>query len=94
MLRDVRASSLDQGLDLASAFARHPQAFSAFYLAMIQVGELTGKLTEVLKRLALHIEFELDTGPASSPRCATPSWWLSPWASRWSSSTSSCCQVR
>jgi MSHA biogenesis protein MshG len=60
MLQDVRAS-LDQGLDLASAFARHPQAFSAFYLAMIQVGELTGKLTEVLRRLAQHIEFELDT---------------------------------
>lgn len=60
LLQDVRAS-LDQGLDLASAFARHPQAFSAFYLAMIQVGELTGKLTEVLRRLALHIEFELDT---------------------------------
>lgn len=60
LLQDVRAS-LDQGLDLASAFARHPQAFSAFYLAMIQVGELTGKLTEVLRRLAQHIEFELDT---------------------------------
>jgi MSHA biogenesis protein MshG len=59
LLQDIRAS-LDQGRELASAFARHPKVFSAFYIAMTQVGELTGKLTEVFKRLAEHIEFELD----------------------------------
>lgn len=59
LLQDVRAS-LDQGRELASAFARHPAVFSSFYVAMTRVGELTGRLTEVLQRLSEHLEFELD----------------------------------
>jgi MSHA biogenesis protein MshG len=59
LLQDVRGS-LDQGRELAAAFARHPTVFSNFYVAMTQVGELTGKLTEVFLRLSQHIEFELD----------------------------------
>jgi MSHA biogenesis protein MshG len=59
LLQDVRAS-LDQGRELATAFARHPGVFSPFYIAMTRVGELTGKLTEVFQRLAEHLEFELD----------------------------------
>lgn len=59
LLQDVRAS-LDQGRELATAFGRHPHVFSAFYVAMTRVGELTGKLTEVFQRLAEHLEFELD----------------------------------
>ncbi|MFG6413294.1 type II secretion system F family protein [Roseateles sp. DC23W] len=59
LLQDVRAS-LDQGRELATAFGRHPKVFSAFYVAMTRVGELTGKLTEVFQRLSAHLEFELD----------------------------------
>jgi len=59
LLQDVRAS-LDQGRELATAFARHAGVFSPFYIAMTRVGELTGKLTEVFQRLAEHLEFELD----------------------------------
>lgn len=59
LLQDVRAS-LDQGRELATAFARHPAVFSSFYVAMIRVGELTGRMTEVLQRLSEHLEFELD----------------------------------
>lgn len=59
LLQDVRAS-LDQGRELATAFARHPQVFSTFYVAMTRVGELTGRLTEVFQRLSEHLEFELD----------------------------------
>lgn len=59
LLQDVRAS-LDQGRELATAFARHPAVFSPFYVAMTRVGELTGRLTEVFQRLAAHLEFELD----------------------------------
>lgn len=59
LLQDVRAS-LDQGRELATAFARHPHVFSAFFIAMTRVGELTGRLTEVFQRLAEHLEFELD----------------------------------
>lgn len=59
LLADLRAS-LDQGRELATAMARHPTVFDGFYLAMIRVGEMTGRLTEAFERLATHIEFELD----------------------------------
>ena len=59
LLVDLRAS-LDQGRELSTALARHPAVFSAFYVAMVQVGEMTGQMTEVLHRLAEHLEFELD----------------------------------
>jgi MSHA biogenesis protein MshG len=38
--------------------ARHPAIFSPFYLAMVRVGEMTGRLEEVLLRLFDHMEFE------------------------------------
>jgi MSHA biogenesis protein MshG len=34
--------------------------FSPFYIAMVRVGEMTGRLTEVFLRLAEHLEFERD----------------------------------
>jgi MSHA biogenesis protein MshG len=59
LLADLRAS-LDQGRELSAAMARHPAVFNAFYVSMVRVGEMTGRLTEVFLRLAQHIEFELD----------------------------------
>lgn len=59
LLEDIRAS-LDQGRELSTALARHPGMFSPFYVAMVRVGEMTGRLTEVFDRLAEHLEFELD----------------------------------
>ncbi|MDP1532791.1 MAG: type II secretion system F family protein [Rubrivivax sp.] len=59
LLEDLRAA-LDQGRELATAMARHPRVFGAFYVAMIRVGEMTGRLTEAFGRLAEHLEFEID----------------------------------
>ena len=59
MLQDIRAS-LDQGRELSVALARHQDVFGAFYIAMIRVGEMTGRLTEVFLRLNEHMEFERD----------------------------------
>jgi MSHA biogenesis protein MshG len=59
MLKDIR-SSLDQGRELSAAMARHQELFGAFYISMIRVGEMTGKLTEVFLRLNAHLEFERD----------------------------------
>ena len=59
MIKDIR-SSLDQGRELSAAMARHTQVFGAFFIAMVRVGEMTGRLTEVFLRLAEHIEFERD----------------------------------
>lgn len=57
LIQDIRAS-LDQGRELSTALARHPKIFSVFYVSMIRVGEMTGRLTEVFLRLAAHLEFE------------------------------------
>ncbi len=59
MLKDIRAS-LDQGRELSVALNRHVALFGSFYVSMIRVGEMTGKLTEVFKRLTDHMEFERD----------------------------------
>ena len=59
LIADLRAS-LDQGRELATAMTRHPAVFDGFYVAMIRVGEMTGKLTDCFERLASHLEFELD----------------------------------
>ena len=59
VLGDVR-SSLEQGRELSVAIARHPRVFSSFYVAMVRVGEVTGRLAEVFHRLFIHLEFERD----------------------------------
>lgn len=59
LLQDVR-SSLDQGRELSAAMARHIDLFGAFYISMVKVGEMTGRLTEVFLRLTEHMEFERD----------------------------------
>ena len=59
LFKDIR-SSLDQGRELSASIARHQDLFGAFYVSMIRVGEMTGKLTEVFLRLTEHMEFERD----------------------------------
>lgn len=59
LLKDIR-SSLDQGRELSASLARHQDVFGAFYISMIRVGEMTGRLTEVFLRLNEHLEFERD----------------------------------
>jgi len=57
VLADIN-DSLGQGRELSVCLARHPKIFDSFYLAMVRVGEMTGRLDEVLDRLALHLDFE------------------------------------
>jgi len=52
--------SLDSGRELSSAMRLHPKVFSAFYVSMVQVGEMTGMLDETFMRLYGHLEFEKD----------------------------------
>jgi len=59
MLQDLR-ESLDSGRELSSAMRRHPKVFSAFYVSMVQVGEMTGMLDETFIRLYDYLEFERD----------------------------------
>ena len=57
VLQNVR-EGLDSGRELSASLARHPDVFSAFYLSMVRVGEMTGRLEEVFIRLFDHLAFE------------------------------------
>ncbi|WP_348697681.1 type II secretion system F family protein [Duganella fentianensis] len=57
IIKDLR-ESLDAGRELSVAMRRHPKVFSEFYLSMVRVGEMTGRLEEVFLRLFDHLEFE------------------------------------
>jgi MSHA biogenesis protein MshG len=59
VIKDLR-ESLDSGRELSAAMKRHPECFSAFYLSMVRVGEMTGRLQEVFLRLFDHLEFDRD----------------------------------
>jgi MSHA biogenesis protein MshG len=57
VIKDLR-ESLDSGRELSAAMKRHPACFSPFYLSMVRVGEMTGRLEEVFLRLFDHLEFD------------------------------------
>ncbi len=57
VLQDVR-ESLDSGHELSNCLARHEQVFTPFYLSMVRIGEMTGRLEEIFMRLFEHMEFE------------------------------------
>ncbi|SDG54851.1 MULTISPECIES: type II secretion system F family protein [unclassified Duganella] len=59
VIKDLR-ESLDSGRELSAAMRRHPAVFSPFYLSMVRVGEMTGRLEEVFLRLFDHLEFDRD----------------------------------
>jgi MSHA biogenesis protein MshG len=57
-LQEVRRS-LESGIELSMSLAQHPRVFDAFFVALVRVGEMTGRLDEVFLRLFHHLEFEL-----------------------------------
>jgi len=57
VLQETRAS-LESGRELSVSLARQPRVFTPFYLAMVRVGEVTGRLEEVFLSLFHHLEFE------------------------------------
>jgi MSHA biogenesis protein MshG len=57
VVKDIR-ESLDSGRELSPSLARHPGAFTPFYVNMVRVGETTGRLEEIFLRMFHHLEFE------------------------------------
>ena len=52
---------LERGQNLSEALARHPKVFSALYVDLVRVAELTGNLEGTLKELALYLRRDLNT---------------------------------
>jgi MSHA biogenesis protein MshG len=57
VIRQTR-ESLESGNALSLSMARQHGVFSPFYIAMVRIGELTGRLDEVFMRLFHHLAFE------------------------------------
>lgn len=58
-LRDVMIAitdDLQSGLSISSSMAKHPDAFSSFFVNMVRSGEESGKLTESFNFLADYLE--------------------------------------
>jgi MSHA biogenesis protein MshG len=56
-LRSVR-ENLESGRELSASLQRQAPVFSPFYVAMVYVGETTGRLEEIFLRLFHHLEFQ------------------------------------
>jgi type II secretory pathway component PulF len=55
LIADLR-DSINRGLSLSDSLAQHAESFPSFYISMVQAGEASGTLTEVLERLVTHFE--------------------------------------
>jgi MSHA biogenesis protein MshG len=57
VIKDLR-EGLDAGRELSASLKQYPGIFSAFYVNMVSIGEMTGRLAEIFVRLFHHLEFE------------------------------------
>lgn len=57
VLSDI-VKSVQSGMDLAGAMARHPRIFSQLYLSLIHVGENTGRLDQAFREIGKYLEME------------------------------------
>ncbi len=56
-IRTIR-KDLSEGTSINEAFARHSDVFSPLYVSMIEAGEVSGSLPDILERLIYIIEHE------------------------------------
>jgi len=52
------SNDIKEGSSLYDAFRRHPKAFSPLYCSMVQAGEISGALPDILDRLLYIIDHE------------------------------------
>ncbi|MES3007217.1 MAG: type II secretion system F family protein [Pseudomonadota bacterium] len=60
ILLDV-SKSLENGMNLSSAFGRHPKVFSPLFLSLVNVGESTGQLDLAFREVGKYLELEKKT---------------------------------
>ncbi len=57
-LLDQVAKDIEAGATFSSALERHPQVFGQIYVSLVRAGEVSGRLSEILERLAYLGEHE------------------------------------
>src|SRR5262249_33855586 len=55
VLTQVR-SDVEQGRSLSSSIEKHPKHFSQFWVSLVEVGEASGTMPQVLEKLAIFME--------------------------------------
>ncbi|GAB3248844.1 type II secretion system F family protein [Chitinimonas naiadis] len=60
VIQELR-DQLDTGRELSQAMRMRGEVFSPFFISLVQVGELTGRLDEIFLRLFHYLEFESTT---------------------------------
>lgn len=60
LLNDLK-KSVESGDDFSTALARHPKVFDKTYISLIKASEATGKLGEMLDRVAAYLRKEVET---------------------------------
>jgi MSHA biogenesis protein MshG len=50
--------ALNAGQELSAAMRAHPKVFSNYFVSMVQVGEITGRLSKIFPRLHDYLEFD------------------------------------
>ncbi|KKS16206.1 MAG: Type II secretion system F domain protein [Parcubacteria group bacterium GW2011_GWB1_41_6] len=79
ILEDV-LSGIQGGLSISQSLARHPDAFSSFFVNMVRAGEETGKLEEAFVNLANHLEYSYDVSTKVRNALLYPAFVLSTFA--------------
>lgn len=59
-IRDI-SNDLEAGRDLATALARHPRIFNPLFIAMVEVGETSGRLDEAFERIYQYMQRDKTT---------------------------------
>ena len=54
------ARNVEAGNGFSESLARHPRAFSPLFINMVRAGEVSGKLEEILRRLAAYAKHQAD----------------------------------
>ncbi|MBL7158904.1 type II secretion system F family protein [Candidatus Microgenomates bacterium] len=57
MIKDI-GSSIESGISLSEALKKYPQHFSPIYISLVQAGEASGKINDVLERVSDNLEKE------------------------------------
>ena len=60
VLNDLK-TTVENGEDFSTALAKHPKLFDKTYVSLVRASEATGKLGEMLERIALYLRKDFDT---------------------------------
>ena len=65
-------NQIEAGQSFSQALAEHPRVFSNLYINMVAAAEVSGSLSEMLRKLAEYLDREAETGSQVKTACVYP----------------------